>query len=58
MSEVEKAAKQLKSLGAEVEILDDKWLEGKTYEIDGYSFTNLKGIEVVLHSIRRCNWYP
>ena len=46
MSEVEKVANQLKSLGAEVEILDDKWLGGKTYEIDGYSFTNSKGIKI------------
>ena len=52
MSEVEKVANQLKSLGADVEILDDKWLGGKTYEIDGYSFTNLKGIEVEIDTRR------
>lgn len=38
MDTVKEAANVLKSLGADVEILDDEWLGGKTYFIEGYTF--------------------
>ena len=53
MKQVESAADILKETGVEVEILDDKWLKGKTYYIPKDSFTSSKGVKI---EVKKEHW--
>ncbi len=44
MVEVKEAANELKSLGADVEILDNEWIGERTYFIKEYKLTNSEDI--------------
>ena len=48
MKQIEEAADILKSSGADIEILDDKWLGGKMYRIEEYEFTNSMGKKITI----------
>lgn len=50
MKAVKEAANVLKSLGEDVEILDDEWLKGKLYYIEGYQFKASNNSNIVIES--------
>ena len=50
MEAVKEAANVLKSLGEDVEILDDEWLKGKLYYIEGYQFKASNNSNIVIEN--------